>query len=132
MVLLNAVRLELQGAGSIMVIGLGIKTAKKAKDAISNEKVEKFLRDHGFSKHEKGRGNKTPTDKYFVEEDSGKVTTYTRYSGRRPTFSRKTFDEPSFKVLREWMGYSKGGLVKKKNIDGIAKRGKTKLKRVKG
>ena len=50
----------------------------------------------------------------------------------RPTFSRKTFDEPSFKVLREWMGYSKGGLVKKKNIDGIAKRGKTKLKRVKG
>jgi len=92
------------------------KIVKKAKDSVSNETVEKFLKEHGFSKHEKGRGNKTPTDNYFVEEDSGKVTTYTRYSGRRPTFSRKTFDEPSFKALREWMGYYKGGKVKKREI----------------
>ena len=28
--------------------------------------------------------------------------------------------------------FKKGGLVKKRSIDGIAKRGKTKLKRVKG
>jgi|TARA_R100000995_G_scaffold75244_1_gene44559 hypothetical protein len=28
--------------------------------------------------------------------------------------------------------FKKGGVVKKKSIDGIAKRGKTKLKRVKG
>ena len=130
-----AVKPEQHGVGSIMGIVLGAKIAKKIKNAIPNEKVEKFLKNHGFSKHEKGRGNKQPKDNYFVEEDSGKVTAYTVLGGNKPLgtipkFERKTFDEPSFESLKQWMGYSRGGLVK--GIDGIAKRGKTKVKRVKG
>tara|TARA_R110000751_G_scaffold269436_3_gene369119 strand:- start:1641 stop:2996 length:1356 start_codon:yes stop_codon:yes gene_type:complete len=71
-----------------------------------NRLAEKFLEEHGYRPY-LGQGSKEFTYKYT---DKG-LKAFTPYEGVKSGIEQKTFKNPTFKALRDWMGYQEGGMV---------------------
>jgi len=71
-----------------------------------NRLAERFLEDHGYRPY-MGQGSREFTYEYT---DKG-LKTFTPYGGVKSGIEQKTFNDPTFKVLRDWMGYQQGGPV---------------------
>jgi hypothetical protein len=72
-----------------------------------NRLAERFLEDHGYRPY-MGQGSREFTYEYT---DKG-LKTFTPYGGVKSGIEQKTFTDPTFKVLRDWMGYQEGGVVR--------------------
>tara|TARA_R110000744_G_scaffold210877_1_gene329975 strand:+ start:88 stop:651 length:564 start_codon:yes stop_codon:yes gene_type:complete len=77
----------------------------------------RFLKDHGFDEFQEGLSK--PKGDYFKVNDDGSIVAFSGQgsspSGGKTKYSRKTFKNPTLKSLRNWMGYSAGGVVNKKD-----------------
>ena len=72
-----------------------------------NRLAEKFLEEHGYRPY-LGQGSKEFTYEYT---DKG-LKAFTPYGGVKSGIEQKTFKNPTFKALRDWMGYQEGGMVR--------------------
>tara|TARA_R100001369_G_scaffold28180_2_gene50618 strand:+ start:1199 stop:2449 length:1251 start_codon:yes stop_codon:yes gene_type:complete len=89
-------------------------TLKSRKEGLA----EKFLDEHNYEKYSPSSGDTKPTKPHYVEQDNGKITAYTPLGGTKNKFEQKSFNNPTLKSLRNWMGYSAGGKVMQKYNEG--------------
>lgn len=71
-------------------------------DRIDDDRVRQFLEDHGYSMYS-GRGNKAET--YDFTPEGIRAYTSTVGPDGKVGIEQKTFDVPTLKQLRNWMGY---------------------------
>ena len=76
-----------------------------------------FLEEHGYEETDTGREENT-----FQILGDGKIIAYTPISDPksiRKKVEQKTFNNPSLKELRDWMGYSEGEVKKGTTVDKV-------------
>ena len=89
-------------------------TLKSRKEGLA----EKFLDEHNYEKYSPSSGDTKPTKPHYVEQDDGKIIAYTPLGGTKNKFEQKSFNNPTLKSLRNWMGYSAGGKVMQRYNEG--------------
>jgi hypothetical protein len=85
----------------------------------SDRITQRMLKDHGFSEVDtvpSPYSNTTPGN-VFIDKGNNKYTVY-EYTpgitkGSRGKYTQKTFNAPTLKTLRDFLGYAKGGSVDK-------------------
>lgn len=82
-----------------------LKKIKTKDDSPKGDRVtDSFMREHGWKHVESGREPNT----YKYLNEAGKVRAYTAYTKKdkmKPGVSQKTFNNPTLKQLKDWMGY---------------------------
>ena len=81
----------------------------RLSDKLSDKNTIQFLEDHGYTEYISGRH----TDKANTWEHIGdRIRAYTPYG---EGIEQKTFNNPTLKNIRRWMGYKQGGSIVERN-----------------